>query len=75
MAGDFLRDEQQVSEQGLIFGERGADVDDFLFRNHQHVRRCLRADVGKRDAEFIFVEQFDGDFFVDDALEDGGHIH
>ena len=62
-----------MPQQSLIFLQGRADVDDFLFGNDQHMRGRLRIDIRKGQAEFIFVEQLDGDFFVDDAFEDGGH--
>ena len=66
----FSRDEQQVTQQGLIFHSRMRQGRDWLARNDQHVCGSLGIDIPKRQALRIFVNDVCGDLAINDFLKD-----
>jgi len=73
LAGDFCYYPEQVTEQrGVFFGcfREGADV---LARDDEHVDGCVRMNVGKGDAQFVFVDAVRGNGSFDDFAEEATH--
>ena len=70
-AGDFTRGEEQVAEDGLVFGSGFGDARDRLARNDEEVDRGPGVDVLEGDAEVVLVKDGRGDFAGDDFFEEG----
>lgn len=71
---EFLRNhagnDEEVAEDGLVFGGGFADARYQFFRDDEEVRRRLRLDVVENDTAVVLVFDFGGDFAIDDFLED-----
>ena len=59
----------EVPQQRSVLGQRLRLRRDVLFGNNQQVRRRLRIDIGKTDAEFILMHSIGGDGSGDDFAE------
>lgn len=73
LLGDFLRGQQQVPQQSLILTRSCREVCQFFFGDHQHMRRSLRRDVMKCQAQIIFMDDLSRDFPIEDPFENRRH--
>ena len=71
VAGDLGGGEEQVAEEGLIFGRSFCHTCDQFFRNHQHMHGRLGLYVVDGDAVLILMRNLGGNFMVDDFLKYG----
>ena len=62
-------DDTAADDRLVLLGQIGQRAD-FFFRDDQHVRRCLRADIAKCQANVVFKNDVGGYFAVDDFFED-----
>ena len=68
-SGDLCCHSHEMPQQRSVLGQRLRLRRDVLFGNNQQVRRRLRVDIGKADAEFILVHSIGGDGAGDDFAE------
>ena len=60
---------QQMAHQRGVFGPRLRARTDVLFGDDQQMGRSLRTDIGKADAEFVFIHAIGWNSTVDDFAE------
>jgi hypothetical protein len=71
LCGEFGDHEQEVSsELGVLWGEI-IEGDKRFFGDEEDVSGRLGTDIVEGEAEIVFVDDFCGDFAIDDFLEDG----
>lgn len=63
--------EEQMAKDLMIFRLRLGDPRNRFLGNDEHMNRCLRLDVLEGDDFVVFVENFGGDFAVDDFFKKG----
>ena len=68
---DFGGGEEEVAEDGLIFGAGFTDPGNQLLRDDEQMDGSLRIDVPEDDAMAVVVEDVRRDFAGDDPLENG----
>ena len=66
---NFCRGDHQVAHQRSIFRERFCSRSDVLLGDNQKMCRRLGIDVGKSDAEFVFIHTVGGDCAGDDLAK------
>jgi hypothetical protein len=67
------RQQKKMAEQRLVFGERLPQRGEMLSRKHQQVDRRLRMNVFNRHGALVLMNDFSGDFAVDDSAEEAIH--
>ena len=69
LSGDFGSFQQQMTEQGLVFGLRFGDARDGFLRDQENVCRCLWCNVMEGDDGVVLIDNPGRDFASDDFLE------
>ncbi len=74
LASDPLGGDEEMGEEGMIFGGDGTMAGVMFFWNDKNVDGCLGGEITKSEDVIILVEDIGGELAVDDAFEDGfGH--
>lgn len=74
LLGEVSCGEEEMAEQGLVFGSRFTNARDELLGHDQHMHGGLRLHIVKGDTEVVLVRELRGDLTIDDFLKDGlGH--
>ena len=78
LAGDVSGFEEEMSENGVVFGSGFVDAGNDFARDDEDVSGSGRADVAKGEDQIVLVNDVSGDFAIGDFLKErfahGGRI-